>query len=70
MTKGIKPIETIEVDQETFYSDEFKPKGRFYYRDPFGNYIYILVRKREQAQEYIDKKYGINKFIFPVIFSY
>lgn len=57
-----KEIRTTEVTYNEFASPEFKSPSRWYIKSVF-NYVFIHVRTREQAQEYVDNEYGKNFYL-------
>ena len=57
-----KEIRTTEVTYDEFASPEFKSPSRWYIKSVF-NYVFIHVRTREQAQEYVDSVYGKNFYL-------
>lgn len=57
-----KEIRTTEVSYDEFASPEFKSPSRWYIKSVF-NYVFIHVRTREQAQEYVDNQYGKNFYL-------
>lgn len=57
-----KEIRTTEVSYDDYASPEFKSPCRYYIKSVF-NYVFIHVRTREQAQEYVDSVYGKNFYL-------
>lgn len=57
-----KEIRTTEITYDEFTSPEFKSPSRYYIKSVF-NYVFIHVRTREQAQEYVDNEYGKSFYI-------
>lgn len=52
-----KEIRTTEVSYDEYVSPEFKAPARYYIKSVF-HYVFIHVRTREQAQEWVDQEYG------------
>ena len=57
-----KEIRTTEITYDEFASPEFKSPSRWYIKSVF-NYVFIHVKTREQAQEYVDNEYGYNFYL-------
>lgn len=51
-----------KVTFEEFSDIEFMPPSTFYIKDAMGDYIYIHLRSRAKAQEWIDETYGKGKY--------
>lgn len=43
-------------------SEDDLPKGRFHFKDAFGNRIYVKTKDRQVAQMFVNKFYGNNKY--------
>lgn len=54
MTKEIK---TTLISYDDFASPEFKAPARYYIKSVF-NYVFIHVKTRELAQQYVDDNYS------------
>lgn len=57
-----KEIRTTEITYDEFSSPDFKSPSRYYIKSVF-NYMFIHIRTREQAQEYVDSVYGKNFYL-------
>jgi hypothetical protein len=53
-----KEIEHVTVSTQEFESDEFRAPSKFYIRDAMDNFIFVKVRNRGDAQDWIDVEYG------------
>ncbi len=56
MTKQ-KEIRTTEITYDEFSGPEFKSPCRFYIKSVF-NYVFIHVKTRELAQQWVDENYS------------
>lgn len=61
MTKQ-KEIRTTEVSYDDYASPEFKNPARYYIKSVF-NYVFIHVKTRELAQQWVDENYGRNFYL-------
>ncbi len=57
-----KEVRTTEITYDEFSSPDFKSPSRYYIKSVF-NYVFIHVRTRELAQEYIDSEYGKSFYL-------
>lgn len=57
-----KEIRTTEITYDEFASPEFKNPSRYYIKSVF-NYVFIHVKTRELAQQYVDNEYGKSFYI-------
>jgi hypothetical protein len=59
----MKKIKTIVVSFEVFHDLEFTPPSKWYYRDGNGDYVFIIVRDRTVAANWLlenDSKFGLR----------
>lgn len=52
-----KEIRTTEITYDEFASPEFKSPSRWYIKSVFS-YVFIHVKTRELAQEWVDQEYS------------
>ena len=60
--EGIK-MKISRYTYNQFVSPEFKAPSKFYYKDSFGNYIFMHTRSFVRAKEYVDNKHGKGFFV-------
>lgn len=53
-----KPIATTTVSFSDFADPTFTAPSRFYYKDAMGDFVFIHLRTRALAQEYLNTVYG------------
>lgn len=56
MTKP-KPIKVTILSYEEF-SDMERPASKWYIKDALGQYVFVHVRTRDEAQKYFNEEYG------------
>jgi hypothetical protein len=56
MTKP-KPIKVTILSYEEF-SEMERPVSKYYIKDALGQYVFVHVRTRDEAQKYFNEEYG------------
>jgi hypothetical protein len=59
----MKQIKTVTVSYADFHDLEFRPASKWYYRDGNGDYVFIIVRDRAVAAQWLlenDSKFGLR----------
>lgn len=59
MTKGVK---TSVVDFEDFNDLDFVSPSRWFIFNSMNEYLFIHVRDRQVAQDYVDEEYGKGRY--------
>lgn len=51
-------MKTTIIEKSVFESLDFKAPAKYYYINAFGDAVFIHVRSREDAEQYIVENYG------------
>tara|TARA_Y100000114_G_C11764120_1_gene332267 strand:+ start:654 stop:935 length:282 start_codon:yes stop_codon:yes gene_type:complete len=59
MTKEVK---TTVVEYQDSLDEDFKPPSKWHYTNSLGQLVFLHVRSREAAQQYVDEQHGKGFF--------